>query len=275
MTVLSARQVGYAVNGKHLVEAVDLEVNRGEIVVLVGPNGAGKSTLLRLMSGDLQPTTGEVSIGDRRLSDYRLSELALLRAVMPQQSLLQFAFTAQDVVMMGRSPRHRRHHDGDRDDEIVEAAMQRSETIHLAERIYPTLSGGEQGRVTLARVLAQETPILLLDEPTAALDIRHQQLVMDVARRLASEGAAILAVLHDLNLAAMYANRIALLSRGRMMACGDPWSVLTESTLSSVFDYPVSVTAHPRSDCPLVLPLPGSRDDDASRETFELVGTPR
>ena len=139
---------------------------------------------------------------------------------------------------------------------IVVAAMDRTETVPLASRSYPTLSGGEQGRVSLARVLAQDAPILLLDEPTAALDLRHQGLVMEIARDLAKNGASVLAVLHDLNLAAAHADRLAVLCDGHLVANDEPWAVLTERLLSEVYGCPIAVCPHPVRGCPLVMPLP-------------------
>lgn len=250
---LAAEAVSYRVGGRPLVDRVSLGVRSGEVVALIGPNGAGKSTLLKLLAGDLPPSAGRVVLNGRPLDTYRAAELARLRAVMPQQTVLQFAFTALEVVLMGRSPHAR---DGRADVEVALACMTRTDTDHLAPRTFPSLSVGEQQRVTLARVLAQETPVLLLDEPTAALDIRHQELVMALAREAAAAGAAVLAVLHDLNLAAAYADRIAVLSGGRLVAEGAPWQVLTEALLTTVFEHPIAVTRHPARDCPLVVPLP-------------------
>ena len=251
---LTARAVTYRVGDHALVDGVSLAVVPGEVLALVGPNGAGKSTLLRLLAGDLTPSGGEVSLDGRPLARYGARELALRRALLPQQTILQFAFTARAVVAMGRHPHLGMTGESPQDDAVVEAALARTETLALAERVYPSLSGGEQARVSLARILAQEAPILLLDEPTAALDLRHQQAVLRIARELAAEGVAVLAVLHDLNLAAAHADRIALLDAGRLVAEGSPWEVLTAERLSAVFAHPVAVVPHPQRDCPLVLP---------------------
>ena len=183
-------------------------------LAVVGQNGAGKSTLLKLLSGELSPTAGEVLVGGRLLSDYAPQDLALRRAVLPQQTILQFAFKARDVVLMGRSPHLRGTWASLEDEEIAERSMYLTETDRFASRVYTSLSGGEQARVNLARVLTQEAPILLLDEPTTSLDMRHQELIMRTARNLAGEGACVLAVLHDLNLAAAYSDRIAVLQDG-------------------------------------------------------------
>ena len=253
-TLLVANAVTYRINDRALVDGVSLGVAAGEVLALVGPNGAGKSTLLKLLSGDLAPHAGEVTLDGRPLTRYGARELALRRALLPQQTILQFAFTARAVVTMGRHPHLGMAGDSPTDAVMVEEALARTETLPLAERVYPSLSGGEQARVSLARVLAQEAPVLLLDEPTAALDLRHQQVVLRVARELAREGAAVLAVLHDLNLAATHADRVALLADGRLVADGTPWEVLTAERLSAVFAHPVAVVPHPQRDCPLILP---------------------
>ena len=254
-TVLEAREVSYRAGSALLVDGVSLALAPGEVLALVGPNGAGKSTLLRLLAGDLTSSSGEVLLDGRPLASYGPRELALRRAVMPQQTVLQFAFTAREVVLMGRSP-HLRGAEREHDFAVAHACMMRTDSAQFAGRAYPTLSTGEQQRVTLARVLAQQTPILLLDEPTSSLDIRHQEMVMQIAREAAEEGAAVLAVLHDLNLAAAYADRIAVLRRGRLVAAGAPADVLTGELLSDVFEHPILVTPHPVRPCPLVVPLP-------------------
>jgi iron complex transport system ATP-binding protein len=174
---------------------------------------------------------------------------------MPQSTSLTFAFSALEVVLMGRYP----HVDGAErpcDVAIARAAMARTETLALAERRYPTLSGGEQARTTLARVLAQEAPLLLLDEPTAHLDPRHQHATLAVARTMRAAGATIVAVLHDLNLAAAYADRVALLNRGRLAAIGTPHAVLAPDLLAAVFGIAFEVLAHPTLAWPVLVPRP-------------------
>ncbi|MGH2601741.1 MAG: ATP-binding cassette domain-containing protein, partial [Dehalococcoidia bacterium] len=159
-TALEAAAVSYHAGPRALVDQVSLDLRRGEVLALVGPNGAGKSTLLRLLAGDLRPSAGQVRLEDRPIGFYGARALALRRAVLPQQTHLQFAFTAREVVLMGRSPHiGLTGREGEDDEAIVERVMARTDTASLAGRIYPTLSGGEQQRVSLARVLAQETPI--------------------------------------------------------------------------------------------------------------------
>jgi iron complex transport system ATP-binding protein len=257
--LLTADNVGVSVRGRWLLRDVSLAAAPGEVVALVGPNGAGKSTLVRVLAGDLLPTTGRVTLDDRPISSYRPHDLALRRAVLPQQTVLQFAFTAREVVEMGRGPRR-----NDDDETVVVASLAKTESTSIADRLFPSLSGGEQARISLSRVLAQEAPFLLLDEPTASLDLRHQQLVMEIARDLAAHGALVVTVLHDLNLAAAYADRIALLHSGRLVADGPPWQTLTEPLLTDVFACPIAVTPHPVRGCPLVIPLPSNRTPASS-----------
>jgi iron complex transport system ATP-binding protein len=266
MTVLEAREVTFRIGKATLLDGVSLSVTAGEVTALVGPNGAGKSTLLRALAGDITPTSGSVLLDGRAVGEYRAAELALRRAVMPQQTLLQFAFPARDVVAMGRSPYIRAGRGSRAEDErLVDTVMEQTDTVSLAHRAYPTLSGGEQQRVSFARVLAQATPVILLDEPTASLDIRHQEMVMAIARSAADTGAAVVVVLHDLNLAAGGADRIAVLAHGRLAAYDTPWQVLSQKLLSEVFAHPITVMPHPVRDCPMVvtLPAPAARTAEA------------
>jgi iron complex transport system ATP-binding protein len=175
--------------------------------------------------------------------------LARVRAVVPQQTVLRFSFRVEEVVRMGRAPVR----NPARDDAVVADALERLDLVELADRSYPSLSGGEQARVALARAIVQETPVLLLDEPTAALDLAHQQSVMALAAQLAAEGRTVIAVLHDLNLAAQHAQRVLLLRAGRVEACAGPWESLTAERVSRVFSCPVTVSRRPDADRPLVV----------------------
>jgi len=253
--VLAAEGLVLRVEGATLVDGVTLAVAAGEVLGVVGPNGAGKTSLLRLLAGEVAPSAGRVTLGGRPLTSLRPLELARRRALLPQHTLLQFAFRALDVVLMGRYPH--RDSSAEEDRATADLAMEGTDTTHLATRLYPTLSGGEQTRVSFARVLAQETPVVMLDEPTVSLDLRHQELVMGLLRSLAGEGAAIIVVLHDLNLAARYADRVALMSRGRLAALAPTREVLRAELLSDVYQHPVMVVPHPHLDCPLVLPVGG------------------
>lgn len=236
-----------------LLDGVTLTTAPGEILGIVGPNGAGKSTLLRILAGDLVPTAGHAWVRGVEASSATLQDLAQLRAFLGPAGVSGNPFTVRDVVTMGRHPHRRAMLDEGKHDLIVESAMQRTDVIHLASRVMDTLSTGEQQRVGLARVIAQETPVLLLDEPTSALDIGHQETVMHVLRSLASEGTAIVAILHDLNLAAAHTDHIMLLDSGRAVAVGRPFEVLKSDRLSAVYRQPMHVISHPHRDCPLVL----------------------
>lgn len=253
--MLEARNVSYSVDGQTLVRDVSLAVEPGSVLALIGPNGAGKTTLLKLLAGDLEPTAGEVRLDEKPLKAYSVRELALRRAVMAQNTILAFPFEALQVALMGRHPHIDRRGETYHDYEIAKAAIGRTEMAAFEQRVYPTLSGGEQSRITMARVLAQEAPILLLDEPTTHLDPRHQHLVLDMASELAEEGAAVVAVLHDLNLAATHADRVGVMAKGRLQALGHPWEALTEELLEEVFHLRFQRIKHPQQDCPLLVPL--------------------
>jgi iron complex transport system ATP-binding protein len=251
-----------------LLDALSLGVAPGEVLAVVGPNGAGKTTALRLLAGERAPTSGAVRLDGRPLSETDADALALRRAVLPQESGLAFGFSALDVVLLGRTP-----HRTTRRTDLAAAgrAMEQAGVDHLADRRYPTLSGGERQRVHLARTLAQlDGPTdgagryLLLDEPTSALDLAHQHGVLKTARRQAAENVGVVAVLHDLNLAAQYADRIAVLAAGRLVAVGTPSAVLTPTVVRCAFGITVVVTAHPCAACPLVVPVPDDGGDLAS-----------
>ncbi|RFA27193.1 heme ABC transporter ATP-binding protein [Alkalilimnicola ehrlichii] len=266
--MLSAQRVSVRTAGRHLLREVSLSVRPGEFVAVLGPNGAGKSTLLKTLVGEQKPTHGQVSMHGRRLQNWHPRERARLRAVLPQELTLRFAFTALEVVLMGRMP----HIDGvetAHDYRIARDALGAVDALALSQRLFPTLSGGERQRVQLARVLAQiwePTPLgerfLLLDEPTAALDPAHQHATLHLARELTRQNVGVLAVLHDLNLAAQYADRVALLKDGAIHTQGDVYQALTAAAINAVFDIHVEVLEHPTINKPLVIYSPRGRQDD-------------
>ena len=246
--VITAVGLTVSRNGRSILDGVDLDVAAGELVGVVGPNGAGKSTLLRVLAGDIVPDAGKASIAGEDVSTSTVQRLAQLRSFVGPQSSSDVVFRVSDVVAMGKH--------GDRQamtSEAIPAAMERVDIGHLADRVVRTLSSGEQQRVNLARAIAQAAPVTLLDEPTSALDVGHQELVMSVLRTLAGEGVAVVAVLHDLNLAAAHADRVLLLDAGSAAASGTPREVLTADRLSSAYAEPMAVIDHPFRDCPLVL----------------------
>lgn len=250
--VLEARGLSVELGGRLVLDGVDLAVAAGDLIALVGPNGAGKSTLLAALAGDLRPAAGAVLIEGRVPSSYGARGLARQRAVLTQQQRLAFGFTVAEVVRMGRAPWSRTEQ-ADHDDAVVADALARADVTAFADRSFPTLSGGEQARTAFARALAQAAPVLLLDEPTAALDIRHQEAVLAVARACARAGAAVVVVLHDLSLAAAYADRVCVLADGRLRAEGPPAAVIDAALLSEVYAHPVHVIEVDGS--PIVVPV--------------------
>lgn len=250
---LAARGVGYSVGQARLVDDVSLEVRHGELVALVGPNGAGKSTLLSLLTGERQPSEGTTELEGRPLAEWQHKELARRRAVLTQDNHVAFTFRVGEVVEMGRAPWRGTPQD-DEDEQAIADAMARTDVSHLVERVFSSLSGGERARASLARVLAQRAPIVLLDEPTAALDLRHQEDVLTLARELAHGGAAVVVVVHDLSLAAAYADRVAVMDRGRIVSVGAPRDVLTAELISRVYATPVRILADPATGSPIIVP---------------------
>lgn len=234
---------------------LNLQLHPGQVVGVLGPNGAGKSSLLGVLCGELAPGRGQVTLHGRPLADWAGPERARRLAVLPQVSSLGFSFKVEEVVGMGRMP----HDSGQvRDAEIVEAALRAADAWHLLGRSYLALSGGERQRVHLARVLAQLWPgeagtTLLLDEPTSMLDPLHQHTTLQAVRSFADRGAAVLVILHDLNLAARYCDRILLLEAGRCHALATPEQVLTPVALKSVFGIEVLVQPHPERGHPLII----------------------
>jgi iron complex transport system ATP-binding protein len=240
---------------KTVLDEVTLQLEAGEVLGVLGPNGAGKSTLLGALCGELAASAGEVSLDGKPLHDWARSQRAQRLAVLPQVSTLDFAFRVEEVVGMGRLP----YQSGRvRDEEIIAAALAAADAGHLSGRSYLALSGGERQRVHLARVLAQLWPgqagqTLLLDEPTSMLDPLHQHTTLQAVREFADRGAAVLVILHDLNLAARYCDRILLLENGRPVALDTPEQVLRPDTLQAVFGLEVLVQPHPERGHPLII----------------------
>ena len=239
-------------DGRAILEDASLDIHAGEIHALVGPNGAGKTTLFGVLAGDVAAQSGEVLLDEAPVTAVRARVLARQRAVLLQENTVAFPFTAEQVVRMGRAP-WARTPAADEDDLVVTSSMALTEVTGLAARSVTSLSGGERARVALARVIAQSTGILLLDEPTAALDLKHHEDVMRLIRTRADAGIAVAIVLHDLNAALTHADRVTLLSRGRVVATGAPADVLTAERIEEVYGQPVDVFPHPITGVPLVV----------------------
>ncbi len=255
--MIGASDLTFIRSGRRLVDAVSLDLPPASMTVIIGPNGAGKSTLLKLMTGELQPDGGHVTIDGQAVSSFSARELAARRAVLPQSLALSFPFTALEIVRMGAIAYGSLHPERD-----ARAALSRVGLSGFEGRSYQALSGGEQQRVQFARVLAQvpepveggRAKTLFLDEPTSSLDIGHQIAVLETARDFARAGGAVLAILHDLNLAAEFADRLVVLHRGRMVASGLPAETLSDEIVSQVYGISGAVGRVPRENIPFVLP---------------------
>ncbi|MBI2917258.1 MAG: ABC transporter ATP-binding protein [Chloroflexi bacterium] len=241
-----------------VLEDVSLDVGPGEMVALLGPNGSGKTTLLRVILGLLRPQQGEVFLDSHRVAAVPRRRIAQQVAVVPQQFHMPFAFTVEEVVMLGRTPHLRPLvEEGPADRDAVRAALDLAGLAPLAGRPFNELSGGERQRVIVALALAQEPRVLLLDEPVAHLDIHQQVEVLELVSRLNRErGVTVVAAMHDLNLASLYFRRLLLLRRGRVFADGEPGQVITADNLEQVFGARVEVVPHPTAGVPYVVMMP-------------------
>ena len=248
------------------VEGITLCVHRGEMLGIVGPNGSGKSTLLRLMAGIVRPARGEIEIGGNPLESFRRRELACEVSFLPQGPTASFELSVREVVALGRYPylgafgllsRH--------DETVIDRALHETDCAALSDRFFSTLSGGERQRVLVASILAQEPGMLLLDEPTASLDIHHKSAVFDLLRALSRKGMAVVVVTHDLNSASQFCDTLALLGDGRLVETGPPRQVMREDLLAGTYNVPLRVVEHPLTATPMVLILGGkaNQNDEA------------
>ena len=238
-----------------ILQDVSLQANQGELIAILGPNGAGKSTLLGVLAGDLIPNSGTVNFGGDQISSLTKRELALRRAVLPQQVTVSFPFSVEEVVEMGRGPKQT-----GADQDLIEMAMKRVDVLEMRTRLYRSLSIGEQARVSMARILAQDTPLLLLDEPTAVLDIGQQEKLMRIVRSLVDDGRTVIAVFHDLNVAMSFADRVVLLRKGKQVADGTPRTTLTAETLSNIYEHKIDVVAVNDDTGPVIIPSPRDKN---------------
>ena len=265
---LEVRSVSASYGVKKVLESVDFKAERGEFLGIIGPNGSGKTTLLRTILRILKPKMGVVMINKRNIWDFNEKEFAKIFACVPQDTHISFDFTAIDVVLMGRNPHLRRFEfESERDFEIARRCMLLTKCWHLAERPVTELSGGERQRVLIARALAQEPKVLLLDEPTAHLDINYQIEIMELLRELASSGLIIIAAIHDLNLASQFCDRLILLHSGKIEAIGEPEAVITAENIRKTFGADVVVRRNEITGRIFVLPLLAQhKREDAAAE---------
>jgi len=248
--MLIAESLNFEIGRRSLIKDVSFSIRPGELLVILGANGAGKSTLLRLLSGEKKPVSGHIRLNGLELDSYTNAQLALCRGVLNQQNTLNIAFTVSEVISMGRYP-HQKKGDAMTDSQIIETVMELTGTKAFEDRSYLTLSGGEQQRVQLARTLAQiwDVPnaLLLMDEPVASLDLQYQQQTLAIAKMLAKKGYMVISVLHDINLAAQYADRIMMLKNGRKWYDGTAAEVLKGKHIYEVFEINSDVYTNPRT----------------------------
>jgi iron complex transport system ATP-binding protein len=251
--------LSYSYEEAVVLKGLSFSVNRGEFFIVIGPNGSGKTTLIKVMTGLLKLQRGKIEIMGQPIKAYSRKRLARQIAFVPQLFTIDFPLTVSEVVLLGRSP-----HLGvfglesEKDIALMKQAMAFTEVGHLAHRRLDQISGGERQRVLIARAICQEPEIIVLDEPTASLDIAHQLRIMDLMEKMKKEkNITIIMVSHDINLAAMYADTLLLISQGEMVKCGLPADVLTYHTLESVYGCPLLVDDNPLGKQPRVTPVPG------------------
>ncbi|CAE6943216.1 Part of the ABC transporter complex HmuTUV involved in hemin import. Responsible for energy coupling to the transport system [Vibrio sp. B1FIG11] len=252
--VLSGRNISMRYGSRVVLDNVSIDIRAGEVTALLGPNGAGKSTLLKLLCGEI-PSQNDIQFFGKQKNDWEPAESAKHVAMLPQHSTLTFPFLAKEVVELGAIPLSISHKETS---ELALQYMAQTDVLHLADNLYPALSGGEKQRLHLARVLTQlhqsgDKKILMLDEPTSALDLAHQHNTLKIAREAAKKNnAAVVIVLHDLNLASQYADRLVLLHDGKLVCDDTPWNALTPERIEQVYGYNSIVTKHPTLDFPQV-----------------------
>ena len=256
MTALHALDLTLAYGKRTISDGLSLEIAPGSFTVIVGPNASGKSTLLRALAGLIAPRKGQVLLHGRDLAEHGSKELARLLGLLPQTSIAPEGIRVADLVARGRFP-HQRAFDrwSPRDEEAVASAMASTGVTELSGRLVDELSGGQRQRVWVAMALAQQTGVLLLDEPTTFLDIAHQVAALELFRELNLAGHTLVAVLHDLNQAARYASHIVVMSEGAIVAHGSPAEVITAEIIGRVFDLPCRILTDPESGTPMVIPL--------------------
>jgi iron complex transport system ATP-binding protein len=258
MIKLSLSHVSFSYIDVPALHDIDLEVEGGQMVALLGPNGSGKTTLVKLASGVLHPMEGDVRLDGSSLGRLRRREIAQRVAMVPQMFHMPFAFTLREVVLLGRTPFLKTFsNEGERDQQVVQRAMEQTGIEEMGQRFFNELSGGERQKGILAMALAQEPKLLLMDEPTAHLDINHQMEILELVKGLNREkGITVIAAIHDLNLAGLYFDRLVMLREGRLFADGPPIEVLTEETIRDAFSVSVLVTQHPEMKTPYIVISP-------------------
>ena len=264
---LKARDIHFYYGAKKILDGISFTAEKGELIGIVGPNGSGKTTLLKILDGILKPKFGSIYLDGRKIQEMGIDEIARNIAVVPQDSSTDTEFTVFEMVMMGRIPHLGKFSIETIEDEVeVEKWMKLTETLHLADRKMSEISGGERQRVIIARALAQEPRVLLLDEPTANLDVCYQLQIMDLLKKLTREFKLIvICAIHDLNLASRYCDRLILLRDGRIVAMGKPIEVITTENLRKVFEVEVKINYDPETDSINIIPIKSLKGEKGLR----------
>jgi len=267
MTMVRVKDVSFRYTDAWVLQDISFELPAGEFMSIIGPNGSGKTTLIKIVDGILAPQAGTVDIASGNIARLNRRAIAQAIAVVPQDMTMVFPFTVEEVVAMGRTPHLARlAFEGERDHEIVEKSMEMTDILQFRDRSMHELSGGERQRVLIARALAQEPAIMLLDESTAFLDIRHQIVFFDLVKTLNRErGVTVISVTHDINLAALYGDRIMLISKGRVHSMGTAKEVITEEAIKNVYHTNVLVDVNPSNGLPRVTVLSDHSAGEGSR----------
>lgn len=254
--MIQAINLSYQAGERYLVNSVGFTATQGQVTAIIGANGAGKSTLLKMICGEMKPSAGNILLDGKLICNYTPLEMARKRAILTQQQSVSLPFSVHEVVLMGRYP-HFTREPSEKDLAIIDKAMARTGIAELAGRAYHTLSGGEQQRVQLARVISQIMDVdggwLLLDEPTNGLDLLHQQQLMQQARQMADDGFGVICILHDLNLAAAFADKILLLKNGQLLAAGLPKEVMNVDLIYNAFGIHIQLIENQHLPYPLIV----------------------
>lgn len=252
---ISIKNLSFSYDKKIILDDINLDFNKGTFYSIIGPNGSGKSTIIKNISKTLGLKSKSIFIGNKDISTVNNKSLAKIMAIIPQSTIIDYEFTVSEIVMMGRSPHKRRFEEFNREDErITEKYMRATSTWELRDKFITELSGGEAQRVIAAKVLSQETDIILLDEPTSNLDIQYQIEFLNIFKNLKTD-KIIVAVLHDLNLASIFSDEIILINKGKVVATGTPWEVINEKNIKEVYNISVKVFENPISKCPHIIPI--------------------
>jgi iron complex transport system ATP-binding protein len=267
MPIVQLKKVGFRYAKDWVLKDVSFQISEGEFLGIIGPNGSGKTTLLKIIDRILMPQEGGIWLNGESINEMKRDALARMIAVVPQDSPITFSFSVKEIVLMGRAPYlGRLRFEGKRDYEIAHRAMEVTDTLPFADRSINELSGGERQRILIARALAQQPQIILLDESTAFLDIKHQIDFFDLIKTLnRKEGMTVISVTHDINLASLYCDRMILLNAGNIHCMGTPNEVITEPNIKEVYETDVSVDRNPKTGLPRVTLMSSNPSDQGSR----------